>query len=199
MPGQCRHVRAPDPVIRRWRLGPAHFPLKTSWRDSRQRTLRRHRPERACRRGRRPDLPAGLQDGPGRHRVEVAERAYRSGSSRDLIKARTARRCSGPREAEWCGSDDSPPGRDKPLRREVNSLPKHEILVRDAAPSREGKPMTSSTESDIPKCPGCNEKMRLTRVLPTVLPKSCGTETRVFTCTNCGTTITRTVHGAHSQ
>jgi hypothetical protein len=52
-------------------------------------------------------------------------------------------------------------------------------------PSRDGK---SSTESDIPKCPGCNEKMRLTRVLPTVLPKSCGTETRVFTCTHCGTT-----------
>jgi hypothetical protein len=59
--------------------------------------------------------------------------------------------------------------------------------------------MTSSTESDIPKCPDCNEKMRLTRVLPTVLPKSYGTETRVFTCKSCGTTVTRTVHGAHSH
>jgi hypothetical protein len=54
--------------------------------------------------------------------------------------------------------------------------------------------MTSSTESDLPKCPDCSARMRLKRVLPTVLPKSCGTETHVFVCTNCGATLTRTVH-----
>jgi primosomal protein N' len=55
--------------------------------------------------------------------------------------------------------------------------------------------MTSSTETDTPKCPDCNAPMRLTRVLPTVLPKACGTETHVFACTSCGVTVTRTVHG----
>jgi hypothetical protein len=34
-----------------------------------------HRPEPAYRRGRRPDIPAGLQAWPRRHRVETAERA----------------------------------------------------------------------------------------------------------------------------
>ena len=56
--------------------------------------------------------------------------------------------------------------------------------------------MTSSIVTDTPKCPDCSAPMRLTRVLPTVLPKDCAPETRVFVCTSCGTTVTRTVHGA---
>jgi hypothetical protein len=40
--------------------------------------------------------------------------------------------------------------------------------------------MMSSSETDTPKCPNCNAPMRLTRVLPTVLPKACGTETHVL-------------------
>jgi hypothetical protein len=40
--------------------------------------------------------------------------------------------------------------------------------------------------------------MRLTRVLPTVLPEDCAPETRIFACTSCGTTVTRTVRdGSH--
>jgi hypothetical protein len=54
--------------------------------------------------------------------------------------------------------------------------------------------MTSSIGTDAPKCPHCNAPMRVKRVLPTVLPKECGTETRVFECTGRGTTLTRTLH-----
>jgi predicted RNA-binding Zn-ribbon protein involved in translation (DUF1610 family) len=60
-----------------------------------------------------------------------------------------------------------------------------------------GKPVTSSTESHTPKCLECNAQTYLTRVLPTVLPKKCGTETYVYRCPKCGTTITRTVRDPH--
>jgi hypothetical protein len=33
--------------------------------------------------------------------------------------------------------------------------------------------MKSSIVADTPKCPDCSGPMRLTRVLPTVLPKDC--------------------------
>jgi predicted RNA-binding Zn-ribbon protein involved in translation (DUF1610 family) len=60
-----------------------------------------------------------------------------------------------------------------------------------------GTPVTSSAEGHTPKCPECNARTYLTRVLPTVLPKKCGTETYVYACPNCGTTITRTVRDPH--
>ena len=58
-----------------------------------------------------------------------------------------------------------------------------------------GKPVTSSAHA--PKCPNCNARMHLMRVLPTVLPKECGTETCVLACSRCETTITRTVRDPH--
>jgi hypothetical protein len=57
--------------------------------------------------------------------------------------------------------------------------------------------MRSSGDITTPTCPDCNASMRLTRVLPCVLPKDQGTETSVFMCTSCGTTITRTVHACN--
>jgi ribosomal protein S27AE len=54
--------------------------------------------------------------------------------------------------------------------------------------------MTSSIVTDTRWCPNCSAPMRLTRVLPTVLPKDCAPETRVFGCTTCGTTVTLTMH-----
>jgi hypothetical protein len=44
----------------------------------------------------------------------------------------------------------------------------------------EGSPMTSSMITDTPKCPDCRASMRLTRVLPSVLPKDCAPETCVL-------------------
>jgi hypothetical protein len=54
--------------------------------------------------------------------------------------------------------------------------------------------MTSSTETDPPICPDCSAPMRLTRVLPTVLPKDYAPQTRVFVCASCGTVVTHTIH-----
>jgi DNA-directed RNA polymerase subunit RPC12/RpoP len=58
--------------------------------------------------------------------------------------------------------------------------------------------MTSATEAESVKCPNCRAIMRLTRVLPTVLPKDCAPQTRVFVCMSCGTIVTQTVHAAQS-
>jgi hypothetical protein len=56
--------------------------------------------------------------------------------------------------------------------------------------------MTSSIKADTLRCPDCNAPMRLTRVLPSALPKDCGTENRgFFRCTNCWTTVTRALDG----
>jgi hypothetical protein len=58
--------------------------------------------------------------------------------------------------------------------------------------------MTSSIATETPTCPDCSAPMRLTRLLPTALPKDCAPETRVFVRTSCGTTVTRTIHGGQS-
>jgi DNA-directed RNA polymerase subunit RPC12/RpoP len=54
--------------------------------------------------------------------------------------------------------------------------------------------MTSSAESDLVKCPDCRATMRLSRVLPTSLPKQCAPQIRVFVCMSCGTIVTQTIH-----
>jgi hypothetical protein len=35
--------------------------------------------------------------------------------------------------------------------------------------------------------------MRLTRVVPSIVPEESGVETRIFACAECSTTVTRTV------
>jgi hypothetical protein len=44
-------------------------------------------------------------------------------------------------------------------------------------------------------CRGCSVSMRLKRILPTALPTDC-TNSYVFGCANCGTTITRTIRSS---
>jgi hypothetical protein len=58
--------------------------------------------------------------------------------------------------------------------------------------------MTSSIVTDTRWCPDRGAPMRLTRVLPTVLPEDCAPETRVFRCTRCGAVATHTVRNLQS-
>jgi hypothetical protein len=57
----------------------------------------------------------------------------------------------------------------------------------------------SSIMTDTRKCPDCSAPMRFARVLPTVLPEDCAPQTRIFACTSCGATITRTVRDPQLQ
>jgi hypothetical protein len=46
---------------------------------------------------------------------------------------------------------------------------------------------------DLPTCPKCQMPMRLTRIVPSVIPKEDGPETQIFECAKCETRVTRTV------
>jgi hypothetical protein len=81
---------------------------------------------------------------------------------------------------------------DERSRRRIQDLPD---WASDSIARGGGKPLTPSTETDLPKCQDCNAPMQLRRVLPTALPKDCGLETRVFVCASCGKTDTRTIRG----
>jgi hypothetical protein len=51
--------------------------------------------------------------------------------------------------------------------------------------------MIASAGIEAPKCPTCNKPMRLTRVVPSAVPKESGVETQTFA--SCSTIVTRSL------